>query len=132
MIDDEDWENLAPRLDETPRRLAPRSFVAHCEREPGRLQLRLVLARDEHVDDIVVDEEEDCVIAFASVCSPTTGAHPEQMEGPFHVYLEQPLGERKVVDALSGRRLPYRNVWAELAEEHGLNGAGAENGEPMD
>jgi len=122
-IDDEHWENLAPRLDETPRRLAPRSFVAHCEREPGRLQLRLVLARDEHVDDIVVDEEEDCVTAFASICSPTTGAHPKQMEGPFHVYLERPLGERKVIDALSGRRLPYRNVWAELAEEEEFNGA---------
>jgi hypothetical protein len=82
MIDDEHWENMPPPLDPTPRRLAPRSFVAHREREPGRLQLRLVLARDEHVDDIVVEEEEDCVIAFASVCGPTTGAHPEQMDGP--------------------------------------------------
>ena len=67
----------------TPRRLAPRSFTAHCEREPGRLQLRLVLARDEHVDDIVVDEEEDRIVAFAAVCSRTIGAHPEQIEGPF-------------------------------------------------
>jgi hypothetical protein len=99
--------------------------VADCEREPGRLQLRLVIARDEHVDDIVVDEEEGCVIAFASVCGPTTGAHSEQMECPFHVYLERPLGERAVVDALSGRRLPYRNIWAELAEEERLNGSGS-------
>jgi hypothetical protein len=124
MIDDEHWENMPPPLDPTPRRLAPRSFVAHREREPGRLQLRLVLARDEHVDDIVVEEEEDCVIAFASVCGPTTGAHPEQMDGPVHVYLERPLGQRKVIDALSGRELPYRNVLAELAEECGLNGSG--------
>jgi hypothetical protein len=107
MIDDELWEKMRPALDPTRRRLAPRSFVAYCEREPGRLQLRLVLARDEHIDDIVVDEEEDCVIAFASVCGPTTGAHPEQMECPFHVYLERPLGDRKVVDSLSGRKLPY-------------------------
>jgi hypothetical protein len=132
MIDDEYWENMAPPLDPTPRRLAPRSFMAHREREPGRLQLRLVLARDEHVDDIVVEEEDDCVIAFASVCSPTTGAHPEQMESPFHVYLDQPLGERKVIDALSGRELPYRNVLAELAEEYGLNGTPASGDEPMD
>ena len=133
MIDeDAHWENMAPPLDDTPRRLVPRSFVAHCEREPGRLQLRLVLARDEHVDDIVVDEEDDRVIAFASVCSPTTGAHPEQMEGPFHVYLERPLGDREVVDALSGRKLPYRNVWDELAEEYGLNGSGTSADEMMD
>src|SRR3954451_8134576 len=79
MIEDECWENMAPPLDDTPRRLAPRSFTAHCEREPGRLQLRLVLARDEHVDDIVVDEEEDRIVAFAAVCSPTIGGHPEQM-----------------------------------------------------
>jgi hypothetical protein len=132
MIDDEHWENMAPPLDDTPRRLVPRSFVAHREREPGRLQLRLVLARDEHVDDIVVDEEDDRVIAFASVCTPTTGAHPEQMEGPFHVYLERPLGDRTVVDALSGRTLPYRNVLAELAEEYGLNGSGTSADDTMD
>ena len=132
MIDDECWENMAPPLDDTPRRLAPRSFTAHCEREPGRLQLRLVLARDEHVDDIVVDEEDDRIVASAAVCSPTIGAHPEQMEGPFHVYLEEPLGERKVIDALSGRALPYRNVLAELAEEYGLNGNGAGDEEEVD
>ena len=118
MIDDECWENMAPPLDDTPRRLTPRSFTAHCEREPGRMQLRLVLTRDEHVD------EEDRIVAFAAVCSPTIGGHPEQMEGPFHVYLEEPLGERKVIDALSGRELPYRNVLAGLAEEYGLNGNG--------
>ena len=121
MIDDECWDNMAPPLDETPRRLVPRSFTAHCEREPGRLQLRLVLARDEQVDDIVVEEDEGRIVAFAAVCSPTIGGHPEQMEGPFHVYLE----ERKVIDALSGRALPYRNVLAELAEQYGLNGTGA-------
>jgi hypothetical protein len=132
MIDDECRENMAPVLDDTPRRLAPRSFVAHCEREPGRLQLRLVLARDEHVDDIVVEEEDDCVVAFAAICSPTIGAHPEQMEGPFHAYLEQPLGARKVIHALTGREVPYRNVLAELAEKHGLNGTGARDDEIVD
>lgn len=132
MIDDECWKNMAPPLDDTPRRLAPRSFTAHCEREPGRLQLRLVLARDEHVDDIVVDEEDDRIVAFAAVCSPTIGGHPEQIEGPFHVYLEEPLGERKVIDALTGRELPYRNIWEEIEEEYGLNGNGASVDEEMD
>src|SRR3954453_14418747 len=132
MIDDECWENMAPLLDAPRRRLAPRSFTAHCEREPGRLQLRLVLARDEHLDDIVVDEEDDRIVVFAAVCSPTIGAHPEQMEGPFHVYLDGPLGERRVIDALSGRALPYRNVLAELAEEHRLNRNGARDEEMVD
>ena len=85
------------------------------------MQLRLVLARDEHVDDIVVEEDEGRIVAFAAVCSPTIGGHPEQMEGPF-TSTSEPLGERKVIDAFSGRPLPYRNVLAELAEEYGLNG----------
>jgi hypothetical protein len=123
MIDDEYWENLAPPLDDRPRRLTPRSAVGYCEREPGRLQVRLVVDRDEHIDDILVDENDDSVVIFASVCAPTTGAWRDQMDAPFHVYLGQPLGERKVIDALSGREVPYRNVWAELeAEEAALNG----------
>jgi hypothetical protein len=132
MLDGSDWENMAPMLDPTPRRLAPRSCVAYCEREPGRLQLRLVLDADEHVDDIVVEENDDTIVVFASVCSPTTGVCREQWEGPFHVYLEEPLGGRKVIDALTGRDLPYRNIWAELDEEYGLNSNGAGDGESVD
>ena len=132
MLDGSDWENLAPMLDPTPRRLGPRSCVAYCEREPGRLQLRLVLDRDEHVDDIAVDENDDTIVVFASVCSPTTGVCREQCGVPFHVYLERPLGGRKVIDALSGREVPYRNVLAELAEGYGLNGAGPDEGGSVD
>src|SRR4051794_40778132 len=40
-----------------PRRLVPRPCVGHMEREEGRLQVRLVLWLDEHVDDIVVAED---------------------------------------------------------------------------
>jgi hypothetical protein len=132
MLDGSDWENMAPMLDPTPRRLAPRSCVAYCEREPGRLQLRLVLDRDEHVDDIVVDENDDTIVVFAAICSPTTGARREQCGVPFHVYLERPLGGRRVIDALSGREVPYRNVLAELAEEYGLqNGASPDDDERL-
>ena len=117
MIGDLDWHNSAPRLDDTPRLLAPRSCLAYCEREPGRLQLRLVVDRDEHIDDIVVDETDDTIVVFAAVCSPATGARRDLCDCPFHVYLKEPLGERRVIDALSGRELPYRNVWDELAAE---------------
>jgi hypothetical protein len=127
MIDDEDWDDMAPMLDPTPRRLAPRSCVAYCEREPGRLQVRLVVDRDEHIDDIVVIEDDDSVVVCASICSPTTGVRRDQIDAPFHVYLEEPLGERKVVDALSGRAVPYRHVLAELAAEQALR-----NGEDPD
>jgi hypothetical protein len=117
-------ETLAPRVDETLRRLEPRSAVAYCEREPGRLQLRFVLDVDEHMHDIDVVESDDSVVVVATVCSPVTGIRTDLVDGPFHVYLEQPLGERRVVDALSGRDVPYRNVLAELAEEYGLHYGG--------
>ena len=52
-----------------------------------------------------------------SVCSPTTGVWREQFEGPFHVYLDEPLGERRVIDALTGREVPYKDIWAEIAAE---------------
>jgi hypothetical protein len=44
----------------------------------------------------------------------------------------RPLGERAVVDALSGRKLPYRNIWAELAEEERLNRSETSVPDPMD
>jgi hypothetical protein len=62
MIDDHDWESTAPVLDDTLRRLAPRSCVGHREREPGRLQLRFVIDVDEHMHDIVVVEDDDTVV----------------------------------------------------------------------
>jgi hypothetical protein len=53
-----------------------------------------------------------------------SGPSGEVIEGPWHVYLERPLTGRAVVDALSGREVPYRNVLAELAEEFGLQYGG--------
>jgi hypothetical protein len=118
------YETLALRVDETPRRLEPRSAVAHREREPGRLQLRFVLDVDEHMHAIDVVENDDSVVVFATVCTPVTRTRNHLVDAPFHVYLEQPLGQRRVVDAISGRDVPYRNVLAEVAEEHGLQYGG--------
>jgi hypothetical protein len=125
MIDDHDWKTMAPVIDDTLRRLEPRSGVGHCEREPGRLQLRFVIDVDEHMHDIVVVEGDDTVVVSAVVCTPTTGVWREQFEGPFDVYLDEPLGERRVIDALTGREVPYKDVWAEIeAEEAAANGGG--------
>jgi hypothetical protein len=32
------------------------------------------------------------------------------------VHLQRPLGERTVIDGTSGRELPYKNVYATLAQ----------------
>jgi hypothetical protein len=127
MIDDLD---RAPSVDTTLRQLARRASVGYREREPGRLQLRFVLDADEHMHEIVVDEDDEVIEVFATVCSPVSGPSGEVVEGPWHIYLERPLAGRSVVDALSGRELPYRNVLAELAEEFGLeHGGGLDSAE---
>jgi hypothetical protein len=127
MTDDLD---RALSVDTTLRQLARRASVAYREREPGRLQLRFVLDADEHMHEIVVDEDDDVVEVFATVCGPVSGPSGEVIEGPWHVYLERPLAGRSVVDALSGREVPYRNVLAELAEEFGLQyGGGPDSAE---
>jgi len=99
---------------ELPRRLEARRCVGYMEREPGRLQLRYVLKGNEHMDDIVVAEADEAVVVFATVCTSAGGERGASCEGPWHVYLERPLGNRTVVDGASGRRVPFKNVYVGL------------------
>jgi hypothetical protein len=111
--DDVEVEVWAP----LPRQLLPLRCVGHMEREPGRLQLRFVLRGDQHVDDIVIAEDDGRVVVFATVCTPVLGEDEPAYEGPWHVYLDGPLGERTVIDGSSGTRVPYKNVYEELRRD---------------
>ena len=100
-LDDE----LADLIDETLRRIEPRPCLRCREREPGRLQLRIVLHTDidEHVDAVGVREVDDRVIVLATVCTSSTAFGREALDVPVHVYLERPLGDRVVIDATTGQ-----------------------------
>jgi hypothetical protein len=74
----------------------------------------LVLRGDEHVDDIVVAEDATAVVVLATVCTPVTGEPGACCEVPCHVWLDEPLGRREVVDGVSGEVVPYKNVYATL------------------
>jgi hypothetical protein len=102
---------------DVPRRLMPRPCVGHMEREPGRLQLRFVLRGDEHVDDIVVAQDDESVVVYAIVCASVVETDGEAWEGPWHVYLRKPLADRVVIDGVTGSPVPYKNIFAELREE---------------
>jgi len=104
-------------LDELPRRIRPRRCVGYLEREPGRLQLRFVLCPDEHVDEILVAEDDDAVVVYATVCTPAGGDSVERWEGPWHVYLDRPLGDRAVIDGCVGSAVAYRNVYESLFDD---------------
>jgi hypothetical protein len=104
-------------LGELPRCIRPRRCVGYMEREPGRLQLRFVLSGDEHVDEIVVAEDSDAVVVLATVCTPVAGDRGERWEGPWHVYLDRPLGDRAVIDGRDGSAVPYYNVYESLLDD---------------
>jgi hypothetical protein len=104
-------------LGDLPRTLVPRRCAGYMEREPGRLQLRFVLRGDEHVDDIVVAEDEQTVVVFATVCTSVAGEPRTLWEGPWHVYLDRPLDDRPVIDGTNGRTVSYKNVYATLGRD---------------
>jgi hypothetical protein len=101
-------------LGDLPRRLEPRPCVGYMEREHSRLQLRFAFCADEHVDDVVVAEDETTVVVFATVCTPVVAEPRAWCEAPVHVYLESPLGDRTVIDGATGNAVPYKNVYAAL------------------
>lgn len=95
-----------------PRERRPRGCTGHMEREAGRLQLRYELQRDEHLDEIVVAEDDERVVVFGTVCTPIDLPSGDTVEHPYHVYLDEPLGDRDVFDAVADASVPYFNVYA--------------------
>jgi hypothetical protein len=90
------------------REIRPRTCLAYREREPRRLQLRIVLQRDEHVDELVFAEDDETVVVYATVCTAIDGEEGDECDVPHHLWLERPLGDRVVVDGTNGRRLEAR------------------------
>lgn len=109
-----------------PRQIRPLRCVGHIEREPGRLQVRFVIGTEQHVDEIVFAEDDEAVVIYGTVCAPATHELGERYEGPWHVYLDRPLGNRRVIDGVTGQDVAYRNVWAEIEEAYELGGDAAE------
>ena len=46
-------------------------------------------------------------------------SHVRGARARFHVYLESPLGDRTVIDGVSGDAVPYKNVYAALGRGPG-------------
>ncbi|RKQ93371.1 hypothetical protein C8N24_3234 [Solirubrobacter pauli] len=96
---------------DAPREVRPRRCTGHMEREAGRLQLRYDMQRDEHMDEILVAEDDERVVVFATVCTPIDPQLGDVVGCPYHVHLDRPLGERVVFDAVARAPVPYFNVY---------------------
>jgi hypothetical protein len=102
------WAPACP--DGRPQRLChPLGFR---ERDEGELELRVALAgEDGGVCHVIVDERKDEVYVRVVVClHEEDGKAPREparsTDCPVRVWLEQPLGERVVIDVDSDEELP--------------------------
>ena len=105
-----------------PREILPRRCYGHMEREPGRLQLRYALHDEEHVNEIVVAEDDAQVVVFGTICAPMDLDVYETVGHPYHHRLDQPLGDREVIDAVTGVPVP---LLQRLRRDRGAGGEDA-------
>ena len=84
--------------------------LGHRELVPHGLQLRVLLSGDEGVCDVSVEEDEDAVRVRVHVCYSVPrskdGVDRAHRNCPVHLYLNEPLGDRTVIDLETGRAVP--------------------------
>ncbi len=92
-------------------------LLGYREREPGRLQLRVaVRPATDGVCDVIVEETEETVVVRVLFCFPDRDEswddRDDCMDCPVHAYLDQPLGDREVIDVDTQKPLPlYAPRW---------------------
>ena len=68
------------------------------------------------------EEDETSVAVLILVCG-EDDPKDDWMDCPVHIYLEQPLGDRKVIDVVRANRpVPYYNVYRDLQRQFELRG----------
>ena len=90
----------------TPRRLRPARCTGFRRRAEDLLRVWVLLDHGEHVDDLIVAEDDEQVVVLAVACTPADGPHGLRHHEPFRVWLRAPLGDRTVVDGLTGEPMP--------------------------
>lgn len=112
---DDSWE--IDWLGETPRRIVPRRILEYGDRGMGGLKVTLVLQDEEHVDEVLIAEDDDKIVLAAFVCSPAlpTGG-PSAVEA-IKKYAARDLAGRPVIDRFTGEVLQNWNAPGQVIEE---------------
>ncbi len=88
----------------------PATLVGYREREPGWLQLRAVMrAGTEGICDVIAEEDDETVRVRVLLCWEDPCEHlrdRDYVDCPVHVDLEQPLGDRSVIEVDEEQVLP--------------------------
>jgi hypothetical protein len=102
-----------------PREVRLRACAGYEEREPRCLDLRYRLRGGEHMDLIMVAEDERRVVVHGTVCVPVGVMQIGEEDHVHHVYLESPLDGREVFDAVAVDTVPTRETISELPSRAG-------------
>jgi len=102
---------------ELPHELWRRRCRGYVARGPATVGLRFEFFESQHLDDVVIAEDENAVVMFATIYSPVSSeGSGRQREVEVKVVLEQPLGGRELFDAVAGEPIPRWNSIEELRE----------------
>jgi hypothetical protein len=83
-----------------PRGIHPQRCGGYVKRGARTLELRYELLPNEHVDEILVAEDEDRVVVLATVCAPVDRKLGDIVEYVYSVHLQRSIGDRIVLDAV--------------------------------
>ena len=94
-----DWAGPAPR------RLTSVPCGGYRHRGGNLLRVWVPVEQDGHVDEVIVAEDDEQVVVLAVVCTRGAPRVRVRHEEPHRVWLREPLGDREVVDGVTGRPL---------------------------
>lgn len=88
-----------------------RPCLGYYEREPLRLQLRVAMLDNEGVCDVVLDEQDSCVVVRVVICWRDDLPHRHQEAGfaedRTHADLREPLNGRPLIDFETDEPIPF-------------------------
>ena len=94
-----DW--LGP----TPRQIVPAPILSYRDRGMGGIKLFVALGEEEHVDEVLLAEDDEKVVLAAYVCSPALPTGSRHRIDAVKRYAKRSLDGRPVIDRLTGEVL---------------------------
>jgi hypothetical protein len=99
----DEWE--VHWISETPRRITPRRLLDYSDRGMGGLKLGIVLHAEEHVDEVVLAEDDEKIVVAAYVCRPALPVRSGTCQDVVKVCAQRDVGGRLVIDFCTGEAL---------------------------